>query len=119
MNRILAVLEVLNLKFKLSDKGTARRGQISNLGAWVFGFVGLIIGAFFIMVYLFVGQTLNTSLNNALIGQFWTNVVTSTNNFGSQLTTVGTIVGVMLLIVVIGGAAFAYLGRRGGGGSGM
>lgn len=88
--------------------------------------IGLLVGAgsaaLILMVLIFVGYTLSTSLGNANATLFWNNIVTGFNNFGTQFGTVGTILGVALILLVIGGGALlgyrAYKGR-GGGGSGM
>jgi hypothetical protein len=83
-------------------------------------FVGLIAAGFILLVYQYTGQVLATSLNQANVTLVWNNITASTVNFTSQLGTVGTIAGVMLLLALIGGAGLWIYGKAGGNrGSGM
>jgi hypothetical protein len=94
------------------------RGQLANMAL---AFVGLIATGFIVMVYMYTGSTLATSLGNANVTLVWNNITASVVNFTGQLGTVGTIAGVMLLLALIGGAGYMMYSRIGGGkgGSGM
>jgi hypothetical protein len=95
-----------------------KRGQLATMAM---AFVGLIAAGFIILVYMYTGSTLATSLNNTNVTLVWNNITASIVNFSAQLGTVGTIAGVMLLLALIGGAGYLIYSKIGGGkgGSGM
>lgn len=97
------------------------RGQLSALPLAVAAFVAVIAAALALMLFIFVGGTLNSSLSSTAVWAVWGNIVTSTTNFTTQLGTVGTIAGVSLILVVVGSIAFFGYNRLtgGNGGSGM
>ena len=93
-----------------------------NIEIMFSAFVGVIAVALLVMIYLYVGSTLDTSLNDPNVTTVWDNVKAGVINFTAQFGTVGTVAGVALLLGVIG--TIGYLGYMGyqktrGGGSGM
>lgn len=82
-------------------------------------FEGLIMVVFLILALLFAGYQLTTSLNNTNATTVWNNTVSGVINFSAQLGTVGTIMGVALIIGVIGLFGYGLVRTRGGSGSGM
>lgn len=97
---------------------TAKHSSRGQLGQMALAFVGLIAAGFIILVYMYTGSTLATSLNNANTTILWNNIQASTINFSAQLGTIGTIAGVMLLLALIGGAGYAVYSRVKGGNGG-
>ena len=92
-----------------------KRGQLATMAM---AFVGLIAAGLIVLIYMYTGSTLTTSLNNSNTTIAWNNVQASVINFTAQLGTVGTIAGVMLLLALIGGVGYyAYGKMKGGGGS--
>lgn len=99
------------LKFLTSKK--KKKGQLATMAM---AFAGLILAGLALMVYLYTSATLATALNNANVTQVNNNITQSAVNFTSQLGTVGTIAGVSLILLIIGGVAFfAYRGAKSGG----
>jgi hypothetical protein len=103
-----------------------KRGQLQQMAML---FIGLISAGFVILVFMYTGQVLAQSFNASCgLGascannttRIWYDIMASTVNFTSQLGTVGTIAGVMLLLALIGGAGLWMYGKtKGGGDSGM
>lgn len=108
-----------------------RKGFIQGL---VMAFVALVAVGFAILVYMYVGSTLDTAFNSSCT-QYgagtpwcsnvsnhsleWRNISASVVNFTGQLGTVGTIAGITLLLILVGGVGYYALNRGSGGNSGM
>lgn len=97
------------------DVKKKKRGFV-DLGGAAGAFVGLMVSMFIIVILLYAGQQLVTSLNLTNITLIWNNTVGSVINFTGQLGTAGTILGVALILLVVL-AVFRYKGS--GGGTGM
>lgn len=86
------------------------------------GLASIMIGAFLVMITFFAGSTLNASLTDPNAWIFWGRTVAFGTNFAAQLPTLGTLLGVMLFLVVLGGGGLIGYGMyqkyKGGGGSG-
>jgi hypothetical protein len=94
-----------------------KRGQLGGAAQM---FIGLIGAMFILVVLLFTGYTLVTSLNNANLTLIWNQTVSGVINFTAQMGTIGTIAGVMLLVVLIGGGIlYGVRKTKGGGGTGF
>lgn len=113
-----SVLEVENLKLELPKIG--KRGQLAGA---MLAIVAILSVSFIALIYLFIGTTLTTSLGDNNTTTVWDNVQLMMLNFTTQLGNVGTILGVMLLLLVVGGGAYGgyqlYQKAHGGGTSGM
>jgi hypothetical protein len=92
------------------------QGALTLLGAVAMAMLTIVI-------VLYVLIQLGTSLNNANLTAIINQTVAGFVNFSAQLPTVGTVGGVALLLLIIGGIGLygysAYQRHSGGGGTGM
>lgn len=106
----------MSIKQKLIQKlAMSKRGMINHpLIMFVLGLfsVGIIAG-----IYVLVLAEFNSSTTNASAQGVFSNTLTMFSNFTGQLDTVGTIGGVLLLVVLLGAAGIglyvAYQKTRG------
>lgn len=105
-----------NLIAKVKDKlGMNKRGIASQTGvvAFVMGLGAVVIG---VGVTVLVLDAFNSSTTNGAAQGVFGNGITLFSNFTGQLPTIGTIAGILLLVVLValaGIGAYQYGSRRG------